>query len=509
MSEPQSAWQASLPFYTSKLFRDVQLSGIFKDSKTFADASPKLSWQSAINAYLSESAQANFSLAEFILRFFTIPEPISLTSDVRCESVSEYIEVMWSTLTRQPDEDNNSSLIPLAEPYIVPGGRFREIYYWDTYFTALGLKESGHEKLITSMLNNFLTVQQSVGCIPNGNRAYYHTRSQPPVMGLLAQLVLEDNATADLKARCLHGLHQEYQFWMDGAEALTDVQPAFRRVVKMPDGSVLNRYYDDVATPRPESYREDIEAAAIHQQESQALFFRDLRAACESGWDFSSRWFEDPADLNTIQTTQIVPVDVNSLLVMLERQLARLYQESGDDSQAARFSQKAEQRIHALHRYMWCEKDGLFKDYNWQKAHQTSVKSLATVLPLFAEIAGEEQAQTIAGHLESSFLKAGGLVTTLNTTGQQWDSPNGWAPLQWFAVAGLRNYGYHMLAREVMERWLNCVEHYFAAHHVMLEKYNVCNIETAAGGGEYDVQLGFGWTNGVTRMFYSLLTGSR
>lgn len=156
-------------------------------------------------------------------------------------------------LTREPqDHIPWSSLLALPQSYIVPGGRFSETYYWDSYFTMLGLAESGREDLLKCMADNFARMIENYGHIPNGNRTYYLSRSQPPVFALMVELFEEDGVRG--ARRYLDHLKMEYAFWMDGAESLIPNQ-AYRHVVRMPDGSLLNRYWDDRDTPRDESAR--------------------------------------------------------------------------------------------------------------------------------------------------------------------------------------------------------------------------------------------------------------
>jgi alpha,alpha-trehalase len=504
MTTTNNDWHASLPFYNSQLFHDVQLAGLFKDSKTFADATPKTDWNVIIALYEKCKSDSDFTLANFIAAYFTLPEPVVLRAESVQPSVPAYINQMWQVLTKQPDVPGVCSLIPLKRPYIVPGGRFREIYYWDSYFTALGLMDTPHHKLVQNMLENFLDVQATVGLIPNGNRAYYHTRSQPPILGLMAELVLAQNDDQNLRARCLAGMELEYEFWMQGKEQLTANTPTHRRIVRMANGAILNRYYDDDDSPRPESYSEDIKAAESLPTANRAQFYRDLRAACESGWDFSSRWLADPANLTSICTTQIVPIDLNSLMYLLEKQLALGFA-SINPKKSDYFANCALERQAAINHFMWDAKQGLYRDYNVVKGLPTAAVSAAILVPLFVGLSSPQQADDIAKVVEQQLLKPGGIITTIADTEQQWDAPNGWAPLQWFAVKGLRDYGYHDLAKRIMENWLTCVEHYFNTHQTLLEKYNVCDLNATATGGEYTVQFGFGWTNGVSSQFYQLL----
>ncbi|MFC3034700.1 alpha,alpha-trehalase TreF [Pseudoalteromonas fenneropenaei] len=492
-----------MKFEHSALFKAVQSSGLFPDSKTFADALPKVSWQHAMQTYEQNPVA---DLATFVAAHFDFAQSPELAPLPDFNDVRAYIEHLWSCLARDAQTQGQGSLLPLPAPYIVPGGRFNEIYYWDSYFTALGLMDSGRHSQVAAMLDNFISLIMTFGHVPNGNRSYYLSRSQPPVTALMAGL-LWPHQQHDLSwvRKVCDALEREYAFWMTGAALLGEQHVAARRVVRMPCGALLNRYWDDEAEPRPESYKEDVEAAAKLAPAERAGFYREIRAACESGWDFSSRWLACADDLRSIHTTSRIPIDLNALLVMLEQQLSRCYSALGEPQQALRYVQLAKQRTEAIERYCWHEENGWYHDYNFVSGTSTSVQSLAATTMLFAGLTSASQAERMATRLANKFLQAGGLVTTLTTSAQQWDSPNGWAPLQWFGVSGLLRYGFDELAHTIMRRWINMVEMDFARHGCLLEKYNVCDLHARAGGGEYLVQQGFGWTNGVTQRFYTLL----
>lgn len=491
-----SAWQDALQFFDSPLFAAVQCAGLYSDSKTFADAIPNKPLHEIMESYTWEHTLVGFSLRDFVATHFALPDQPNLQLDQQPDSVTEYIALMWNTLSKPADTGEDFSLISLPFPYVVPGGRFREIYYWDTFFSALGLIHIGKQSLVNNLIRNFLYLQQQVGCIPNGNRAYYRSRSQPPVLSLMKDFVTPENAPLRLEVN--EGLLREYTFWMHRHPQ--DYGSASLRCVKMEDGTVLNRYYDQCASPRPESYREDLHLAAALPDVKKPEFYRHIRAACESGWDFSSRWLADPNRLDSIRTTHILPVDLNCLMYLLETALA----ESTSCEQAREFCYAAKQRAQAIQRYFWDSEQQFFCDYHFPSQTRTHVLSLAGLLPLFAGIATREQAAVVALRIEQSFLCTGGLVTTLNTSGQQWDAPNGWAPLQWFAVKGLQRYGHHQLANTIMQRFSSMIDDHYQKTGVLLEKYNVVNPDIAVGGGEYEVQLGFGWTNGVYQDFRQL-----
>ncbi len=226
--------------------------------------------------------------------------------------------------------------------------------------------------------------------------------------------------------------------------------------------------------------------------------YRELRSAAESGWDFSSRWLADGRSLATIRTTSIVPVDLNSLLYGLEQAIARDCGEIHDRSCADDFSARAVRRAAGISHYLWDPESGSFSDYDWREHSRTQRLSIATLYPLFVGLANQDEAAAVAALTRSQLLKQGGLVTTRVNTGEQWDAPNGWPPLQWIAIKGLAAYGQRDLAHEIARRWIATVRRVYGETGKLLEKYDVETVRPG-GGGEYPLQDGFGWTNGVTR----------
>ncbi|WP_121354182.1 alpha,alpha-trehalase TreA [Flavisolibacter nicotianae] len=483
------------------LFKDVQLTRAFGDNKTFVDMVPQYKPNVILKKYAALKKRDSASLRAFVVANFYLPgtPPVHFTEGL---SLQQHLAELWNTLTRPKDSiRKNSSLLPLPGSYVVPGGRFREIYYWDSYFTMQGLAVSNRYDLIEDMLDNFAFLIEKYGHIPNGNRNYYLSRSQPPYFAQMVSLLHEKKGDAVYK-KYLPALEKEYAFWMEGA---TTLKPgtAHRRVVKLPDGNVLNRYYDDNNAPRQESYLQDVTTAKDYRNKDGKAF-TNLRAGAESGWDFSSRWFQDTLHLTTIETTNIIPVDLNSLLYAYETVLMQAEKAVGRSAKAELYAQKATKRKAALQKYCWNEELRFFFDYDFTEKNTTDKWSLAGVLPLFANAASREQAANVKKVVEEKFLRDGGVVTSLYRTGQQWDAPNGWAPLQFLTVKGLMNYGQNDLAKTIAERWMTVNEKVFKATGRMLEKYNVENTGLESGGGEYPTQDGFGWTNGVYLKFYAL-----
>jgi alpha,alpha-trehalase len=242
-------------------------------------------------------------------------------------------------------------------------------------------------------------------------------------------------------------------------------------------------------------------------EELRPAFHQNLRAACESGWDFSSRWFADGKNKTTVQCENFAPICLNSLLYNCEKQLATMYKHQSNFAKAKTYEILANTRKKAILNSCWSTDDKVFNDYNFVTQSHNPVISLATVYPLFFGIATQNQANQIAQTIERKFLAKGGVVTTLNTTGEQWDAPNGWAPLQYLTVIGLSRYGHNKLAKTIAKRWLALNEKEYQSEHKMMEKYNVIDTDLPGGGGNYDNQDGFGWTNGVDLALYKWLSG--
>ena len=478
-----------------ELFERVAISEIYTDPKTWADIICKFPPTDIMKAYEAADINSREDLQNFLKTYFTIDLQIHDSSKVATvdrptKSLEEYIKTTWKSLARPAHEGNNSlSLLGLPYPYIVPGGRFGEIYYWDSYFTMLGFV--GKDSLvIDNMIKNFAHMINKYGHIPNGNRTYFLSRSQPPFFHCLLSLQ-HPETPAKAYANYILELETEYRYWMDKVHDL----PKYR-AVDMGDGALLNRYYDMKNTPRDECYILDIHTAKMSSQPKEKIY-RNIRAAAESGWDFSSRWFGVNNNLSSIRTTSILPIDLNSTLYGLEIAISEGFAYLGKTEKSAEYSGYAKSRIALIDKFMWDEHKGLYFDYDLDSKSKGSVVSAAMLYPLFFGCCTKTQAQKVAVQVEKLLLKEGGIVTTTIKSGEQWDSPNGWAPLQWIAVQGLSRYGYDDLANKIAKRWLNTVTKVYNNSGILYEKYDVISLQ-AASGGEYKVQDGFGWTNGVT-----------
>lgn len=477
-----------------QLFAAVQMAEIYPDSKTFVDCIPKYDKATIATSFAAKSAEPEFDLKTFVEAHYDLPPSYGTDYSTDTDKpVNDHINALWAVLQRQPDSASGT-LIALPNPYIVPGGRFREVYYWDSYFTMLGLQADGKTEVIRNMIDNFAYLIDEVGFIPNGNRTYYKGRSQPPFFAMMIEVLAEMEGESVLQTY-LPALEKEYQFWMDGAEQLTATNPAARRVVRMPNGTVLNRYWDDFARPRPESFREDSLLLVETGRNAEDLY-RNLRAGAESGWDYSSRWLRDTMNLGSIHTIEIVPVDLNSLIYHMEITLSEMYRLQQQPQQQQEYLMKAMKRKTAVSTYCWNEEKRFFYDYDFVAGQITGRKSLAAVYPLFFRLATEDQALGVSEVVKAEFVQPHGVLTTIYPTGQQWDAPNGWAPLQWLTIQGVRNYGFSALGEQIKASWVRHNIEVFRETGKLVEKYNV--VEGVGGsGGEYPNQDGFGWTNGV------------
>jgi alpha,alpha-trehalase len=378
------------------------------------------------------------------------------------QPVLEYIRAYWPRITRHNTHDQGT-LVGLPHPYLVPsdGAMFQEMYYWDSYFMALGVINTDLEQLVVDMAQNMAALLDRFGLIPNGTRYYFTSRSQPPFYTQLVWLALEvkqkrgdtdlDAWLADMMQK---GEHEHELVWLGAA------QPHHRLVHRG-----LSRYFD--------------------------INYLDILASCESGWDHSTRCDDRWLDH--------LPVDLNSILYVRELDFARAARMLGDDAKAQTWAERAQLRFETMQELFWDESEGFFFDYDFRSQTRHPHLSLAGFFPLWAGWATPEQAKRVVNTWLPRFLQPGGLVTTLQAReGRQWAWPNGWAPLQWIVDAGLERYGFAAQARELRGRWLENNLRVFERTKAMWEKYNVVNLEQFdAEEGLYGQVTGFGWTNAV------------
>ena len=462
------------------LFEAVATSDLF-EPKNWVDATPRGTPDEVMAAWRAAGAPAaGPDLAAFARDWFDPPAEVAVALDLpEGRTLGEHVELLWPVLTRAQAGQAQGSLLPLPEPYIVPGGRFREVYYWDAYFTMTGLGPE-HDAIKRDMVANFAGQVADHGHVLNGNRTYYLSRSQPPFLHAMVGLLDEDDPAA------------AYAEWLDTLVAERDWWRR-ARAGGVVGGVELSRYHDDRDVPRDESYRYDAQTAR-RADRPEAGVYRDLRAGAESGWDYSSRWLADGEALATIETSRVLPVDLNAILYGLETAITLGCARAGEPCEEV--ARSAEARAEVVRTAMWSDGLGAFVDLDLDGTRRERLTA-ATVYPLFFGAASQDQADRVAETIRASLLAPGGLLTTTANTGEQWDAPNGWAPLQWLAVIGLERYGHTGLAHEVARRWATTVARGYCESGKLVEKYDVVTAREG-GGGEYPTQDGFGWTNGVT-----------
>lgn len=479
-----------------ELFDSVQLSGIFADSKTFLDCLPVSTTDSIMAAFKEAKTKPDFSLQNFVNQWFIVPKASgdTYTSDL-LSTPEEHITDLWKVLSRPADTFNLGSLLALPKPYFVANGRAREVYYKDAYFIMLGLQAAGKVDAMENIVDNFAYLINTEGYVPSGNRTYFLGRSQPPFFACMVQLLAAEKGDKILQ-KYLPQLESEYNFWMDGAQKEATKEMFTKNRVVQVDRNTMNRYYDKYDTPRPEHFKADRDTVKKSSRPEKDSY-RHLRASTESGWEYSSRWLDNFNNVSSIHTTDIMPIDLNCLLYNLEMTISKAKILEKKVEEAVDWEKRASKRREALMRYCWSESKGMFFDFDTQKYRQTDVISAAMAYPLFFKMVTKREADRVVAAIQQHLLRGGGIVTTTNKTGQEWDAPYGFAPLQWITIRGLRNYGHEETANDIKKRWCDLNIKVFKTTGKMLEKYNVEDLTIESGGGDYPVHDGYGWTNGV------------
>ena len=477
----------NMPYYKyENLLKSIQQEKVFPNERVFLNASQKLDSKIILENFTIRKNQPDFQLRDFVLEHFEIKKVAQEQLMIKdTANFKDFVFKEWESLITKADPLLGDSKIPLPFPYLVSNQALSETYYGDSYFKLLGV--ASHEEgaqILESCLDNFAFLINRYGFIPSGDRTFYFSRSHPPFFALLVELL------AELKGNTVYQKYQEallkeYSYWMDGAEQLTMERPSYRRVVRLAEGVILNRYWDDVAFPRSEFFLFD-KSLTNRYLGSDSTVYRNIRASAESQWLNASRWQSSEGGQSKIITVDIIPVDLNSLLYHHEIVLAKGYKVLQDPRKAAFFLQKAEIRKTAINHYCWVEKHSFFVDYNFKKLTSTNQLVLAGVYPMFFNIATQKQAFAQKSVLENQFLKTGGLQNSLEATGGLWDAPFGAGHLQWMTTIGLQNYGFPRLGNEIKERWINTCQKSNLPGGPMLDHFNVVNL----GEGKTPLELG-------------------
>jgi alpha,alpha-trehalase len=427
----------------------------------------------------------------------------------------DYRKIQIRVLPEDPTKLTEGDLLYLPRPYVVPGGRFNEMYGWDSYFIQVGLLRDNKLALAKDLADNFLYEIREYGKILNANRTYYLTRSQPPFLTQMLLAVYERTKDRTWLADSVPAIEKYYRFWMSEPHLTPETG--------------LSRYWDLGDTPAPESVSAehdaqgrthydlvkeyfrthqipDYDASEFYDAKTDRLtplFYRADRSMRESGFDPSSRYGPFSADI-----IHYNPVCLNSLLYLMESQAAEIMHILGREEEVSTWRKRAHDRATTINRLMWDAKDGLYYDYNFVHGTVRRYPFLPTFYPLWAGIASKEQAAQVVRNL-SKFERPGGLQTSMNQSGSQWDAPFGWAPLEMIAIPALRRYGYGEDADRTSVEFLSLVAQEFLKHGTIVEKYDVVRRSSNLSGevqfGYSSNELGFGWTNAAFTTLYDAL----
>ncbi|CAJ2676395.1 unnamed protein product [Trifolium pratense] len=448
-----------------------------------------------------------------------VPVPKDFLPKVKNPEVRAWaikVHSLWRNLSRKVSSEVKThpefhTLLPVIDSVVIPGSRFREVYYWDSYWVIRGLLASKMYKTAKGIVNNLISFIEEYGFVLNGARAYYTNRSQPPLLSAMIYEIYHRTGDVELVKRSLPALLKEHEFWNSDIHKVTvsDAQGCTH---------TLNRYYARWNKPRPESSIMDKASASKFTSVSEKQqFYRELASAAESGWDFSTRWMRHPPNFTTLSTTSVIPVDLNAFILGMELNIAFFANVTGDHSIAKHFQQISDVRKEAINSVFWNANMKQWLDswlsnnthevHNWDTLHQNQNVFASNFVPLWMKPFYSD-ASLVGNVLKSlktsGLLRAAGIATSLSDSGQQWDFPNGWAPLQHMLVEGLVKSGLEearSLAEEIAIRWITTNYIVYKKTDVMHEKFDVEHCGEFGGGGEYVPQTGFGWSNGVVLAF--------
>lgn len=511
--------------FDPKLYVDMSLKFNLSDTHQAFNKLPRTDNGSVLaphlDGFLSEYINAAGDDLVYVEPVDFVAQPVGFLPDVDNLEVRAWaleVHSLWKNLSRKVsdrvlDHPDLHSLLPMASPVMIPGSRFREVYYWDSYWVIRGLLASKMYDTAKGIVTNLVSMIETFGHVLNGARAYYTNRSQPPLLSAMIVDIYNRTGDLDFVRKSLPSLITEHNFWNSGMHRMN---------IEDSQGTThyLSRYYAMWNEPRPESSTIDKETADKLSNfcEKQHLY-RELASAAESGWDFSTRWMRNASDLTTLCTTSIIPVDLNAFILKMELDISYLANVSLDKSTAERFARASKSRQTAMNAILWNEEMGQWLDYwidanscsqvtcKWKALDQNKSVFASNFIPLWIQPFNSDNdlVEKVSKSLQhSGLLRDAGIATSLTNTGQQWDFPNGWAPLQHMIVEGLVKSGSkeaRSLAEDIAMKWIKTNYAAYKENGTMHEKYDVEKCGAFGGGGEYVPQTGFGWSNGVVLAF--------
>jgi alpha,alpha-trehalase len=511
----------------------ITMRDYYSDGMSLACARPKNHpYQEIVQKYVDEKDTPGFDPFEFWEAEFDTASPEGGVFEApEGMDIVTYLRELRPKFIRSKDENGAFDIWMPYDRAVAGAGRFGfQSFLWDGYQMTKGYEADGMYSHILNVVDNTEYQINLTGHGVNGSAWFLATRPHPPYFSNEVSQLADGPYGDEALIRYLPAMEKEYgKYWMDGKEYLEGLPDdgevhEYRTLVRVPLGdgkfAYLNRYWDDANGPRLESYKEDFElgqrvAADLEGEARDACLsklYKDVRAAAASGWDFSSRWLKDGKTLETINTTDILPIDLNSLLARTELVLARAHAANGNFEKSQEYLALAKQRTEAINALMWDKEMKLFRDYDYVEAGQTGVISSAMSYPLYVGIANVEQAFGVKDAVEEYLLFEGGVIATdSEDSNQQWDGgkrkPDGkikghgnvWAPPNWAYVRGLARMAHIFMAAEVevdvepllkgaergKKAYMRGVELTFDKFRRVMEKHRGDDPTVTSQGGEY------------------------
>ncbi len=432
-------------------------------------------------------------------------------------SSEEFEKIELRVLPAEVDMISEHGLLYLPHDYVVPGGRFNEMYGWDSYFIQLGLLRDGELALAQSMVEQLIYEIEHYGTVLNANRTYMLNRSQPPLLTQMILKLFEHTQDREWLRSVLPEVESYYFYWtvpphLNQATGLSH----YNALGKGPAPEVISSEVDEAGRTHYDRVREyyrhfhveveDYDVNLYYDREQDCLtdlFYQGDRSMRESGFDPTNRFGPFSVDI-----IHYAPVCLNVFLYQMERDILQINQLIGHQDSIAFWQHHAQRRHQAIDQFLWDETAGLYFDYNFRTGERRPYEFATTFLPLWAGIASEAQAKRIVENLPN-FEAPGGLFTSTHVSGNQWDAPFGWAPLQLFAVEGLRRYGYQQEANRLACKFIKLVVQEFGKTGIIVEKYDLekcsADVSDEIFFGYSSNEIGFGWTNGVVLELLAIL----
>src|ERR1700693_4605581 len=543
-------------FNRSLLFAVLSLSFVVTSARVFASEPNKSTQENGLAPILTYISSGWDTLTRSMMDCQTVIDPklteasvLYLPADLSAPTAVQDLQKRCNIQVRPlpavitaPGQVDPGKIVPgllyLENKYVVPGGRFNEMYGWDSYFIILGLVRAGRLDLARGMGEKFFFERAHYGTILNANRAYYLTRSQPPFLTSMIMAVYEADKAAG----------HENRGWLEKAYGYASKDyETWNREPHTAGSTGLARYYDFGNGPAPESLKDE---AGIHRKVASYFllhpdvsrgyllesapgspppvgsqfsvqlcdaattvakvecekakeiylspdYYKGDRSMRESGFDISFRFGPYGA-----ATHHYAPICLNSLLYKTEKDLQMMGEILGRKDDAQKWLQRGELRKNRAQKYLWDPSRRLFFDYNFETGTRSSYEYVTTFYPLWAGLAPPEQAQELARNL-GIFEQPGALPMSDNDAGVQWDYPYGWAPTQIIAIEGLRRYGFNDDANRISYNFLATIAENFRRDGTIREKYNVVTRSSESGvqAGYQQNVIGFGWTNAAFLVF--------